>query len=89
MKEDFQKYLISKGYKIVTPAGHPSTVYDYTKRIDYICDQEQLTWEGLSDNISKIISLYGAGGQKQYLGEKSHRSVINALKRFFEFLDSR
>lgn len=31
MKEQFKEYLTKQGYSVTTPAGNPSTVYDYAK----------------------------------------------------------
>lgn len=88
MKEAFKKYLIDRGYKCVTPSGNPSTVDDYCKRVDRITAEENLTWQELAERIDDILPYYDKGGHKQYLGEKSHRSFINALKRFSEFVKS-
>lgn len=86
MKQRFQDYLIKQGYSITTSAGNPSTVYDYAKRIDKVCEWENVTWAGLAQNISAIVAKYDVGGSKEDLGRKSHSAVINALKRFSEFL---
>ncbi len=32
IKSSFQEFLIKQGYKITTPSGNPSTVYDYKKK---------------------------------------------------------
>ncbi|HJA77578.1 MAG TPA: hypothetical protein H9774_12115 [Candidatus Desulfovibrio gallistercoris] len=88
MKEAFKKYLIDRGYKYVTPSGNPSTVDDYCNRVDRITAEENLTWQELAERIDDILPYYDKGGRKQYIGEKSHRSFINALKRFSEFVKS-
>ena len=87
-KQQFEKYLISKGYKTTTPSGHPSTVYDYIKRIDKVCEWESCSWEQLIINISTIVKDYDIGGSKEELGNKSHNSVINALKRLHEYANN-
>ena len=87
MKEQFIEYLISQGYKVETPSGKPSTVYDYSKRIDKVCRLENTTWEGLAKNITYIIVQYDKGGTKEEYGKQSHDAVINALKRFSEYLE--
>ncbi len=87
MKNEFEKFLIEKGYKVTTPSGHPSTVYDYLKRIDKVCEWENKSWAELATNISNIISQYDIGGSKEDLGRKSHNAVINALRRFGEFVN--
>ncbi len=86
MKEKFMDYLTKQGYSLTTPAGNPSTVYDYAKRVDKVCEWENTTWTGLADNINNIVSLYDIGGTKEEYGLKSNRAVINALKRLQEFL---
>ncbi|MGB7606724.1 MAG: hypothetical protein WBL93_14735 [Lutisporaceae bacterium] len=86
MKEQFQKYLIARGYSVKTPAGNPSTVYDYQKRINKICEWENTTWAGLAANIGAFVFLYDVGGEKEEQGKESKSAYINALKRFSEFL---
>ena len=86
MKKRFEEYLIEQGYRVTTPSGNPSTVYDYSKRIDKVCAWEGCTWNELSENISKIVTMYDNGGEKSDLGNLSHRAVINALKQFYNFV---
>lgn len=87
MIKEYEKYLISIGYKQTTPSGHPSTVYQYLKAIRTVCDEESINLIGLKENISTIILKYDVGGEKEAIGAKSHKTVINALKRFEEFLN--
>jgi hypothetical protein len=86
MKEQFERYLIDCGYKQKTPSGNPSTVYDYIKRIDKICEWENISWEQLATNIHIILPQYDVGGNKEDLGKKSHNAVINALRRFSDYV---
>ncbi len=86
MKERFRNYLLTKGYSELTPSGNPSTVYDYIKRIDRVCEWESVNWEILGTRIEQVVLLYDQGGAKEELGNKSHRAVINALRRFNEFV---
>lgn len=86
MKKAFESYLKECGYTIQTPSGNPSTVYDYCRRIDAVARNEGLSWEEMVARIDDILPQYDNGGSKQHLGVKSHRSVINALKRFSEFV---
>lgn len=86
MREHFEKYLKAQGYKEKTPSGQPSTIYQYIKSVDEVCQREGLSWTLLSRNISTIVKIYGIGGEKQNLGEKSHNTVISALKQFQEFV---
>lgn len=85
MKSAFEKYLKDQGYSVETPAGNQSTVYDYIKRVEKVCEWEDITMQELADDIEVIVAKYDVGGEKANLGEKSHRAVINALKRFKEF----
>ena len=86
MKKQFEVYLINRGYKQRTPSGNPSTVYDYIKRIDKVCEWENITWGQLAEDIQTILPQYDIGGEKEDLGRISHRAVINALRRFSEFV---
>ena len=86
MKEQFRQYLIESGYKEITPSGHPSTVYDYIKRIEKVCEWERKNGETLAMNIDTIVAIYDVGGAKEEWGKKSHSAVINALRRYQEFV---
>jgi|GEM_PF-1165008 hypothetical protein len=86
--ECFRKYLVDHGYKEFTPSGHPSTVYDYSKRIKRICNEEGISIAELASNISFYCDLYDIGGEKEEKGEVSHRAVINALKAYREYINN-
>lgn len=87
--ERFEKYLEKKGYSKFTPSGSPSTAYDYSQvRIPFILRNEQIDITELMLNIDYYVSIYDLEGAKEFLGNKSHRSVINALKRFREYCNS-
>lgn len=86
MLENFKRYLIQEGYSEYTPSGNPSTVYDYTKRINKICEREGISITQLADNIVSYVKKYDTFGSEVEFGKKSHSAFINALKRFEEFL---
>ena len=86
MKKEFENYLIEQGYSLKTANGNPSTVYDYQKRIDKVCKWEKCDWATLAQNITTVVVAYDTGGQKEDLGNLSHRAVINALKQFQKFI---
>lgn len=88
MEREFEAFLIDKGYKQYTPSGKPSTVYDYVKRIDKVCEWENITWHNLAQIITIILPQYDSGGIKEELGHKSHNAVICALRCFAEFLSA-
>ncbi len=86
LKAKFKDYLIEQGFKETTSSGNSSTVYDYQKRIDFVCEIENITWNKLVDKIDFIIEQYSPKGIKSELGAKSHNAVISALKQFKKFL---
>jgi len=86
MEEQFRAFLVASGYREFTPSGNPSTVYDYVKRVNKVCEWESCTWEQLACRIGTLARDYDTGGIKEELGNKSHRAVINALLRFQEFV---
>jgi len=85
MLVNFKQYLIQKGYSEYTPSGNPSTVYDYIKRINKICERERISTKQLADNIDDYVKKYDTFGSEEEFGKKSHSSFINALKRFKEY----
>lgn len=85
MLEDFKYFLIEQGNSEYTPSGNPSTAYDYMKRVQRICERENITVKGLAENIDFFIDKYGPTGNESEFGRKSHNSYINALRRFGEF----
>ena len=87
--DKFEEYLENKGYSKLTPKGLPSTTYDYShNRIPFVLQIEKVDITQLILNIDYYVSIYDFNGTKEHLGNKSHRAVINALKRFEEFCDS-
>ena len=88
VQTDYEAYLISAGYEIETPSGHDSTVYAYSKAIaNHVLKNEHITWNGLQGNIYNIVKKYDVGGAMERTGAKSNNTVINALKRFQEFVN--
>ena len=87
MADAFEKYLINKGYKIETDKGKRSTVYFYLDAVELVRSEEGLSWDCLKKNISSVIPQYEKGGAKEVIGARQHRTVIDALKQFSEFVD--
>ena len=85
MLEKFKRFLILNGYSEFTPSGHPSTVYDYTKRIEGICKRERISIHHLAENISFYVERYDTNGSEEDFGRRSHNAFISALKSFQEF----
>jgi hypothetical protein len=83
--ENFKNYLIQNDYKEFTPAGNPSTVYDYVNRVKNILDREKISIQNLATNIDSYVKKYDVDGIEAEYGNVGHRAVINALKRFQDF----
>ena len=83
----FKQYLISAGYCEYTATGNPSTVFSYIHAIKKVLEEEGLFWHTLQRDIKNIVPIYDIGGTKQHIGAKSNCTVINALKRFREFVN--
>lgn len=80
MLKDFENWLLSKRYK-------PNTSIDYASRLERLCRKENFTIEYLAKHLSEIMPLYDKSGKKSCYGRLSHCTVLNALRRFSEFLD--
>ena len=84
----YEDYLIALGYKTETDNGDPSTVYAYIKAVNSVLLEEDISWSTLKANISDIVKKYDEGGAKEAFGCKSNKTVINALKRFEDFVNA-
>lgn len=87
LEKAFEEYLIKAGYKEETASGNPSTVSCYVKGVETVLYEEGISWSTLEANISTIIPKYDVGGEKEHIGAKSNSTVINALRRFEEFIN--
>lgn len=79
MQKQFEQYLQSKNYK-------PTTSIDYPARLERLCRKEKISYEHLAQYLNEIMPQYEKTGKKSSYGKRSHSSVINALRRFAEFL---
>ena len=78
--EKYKSWLGQKGYKF-------STINQYYWGINQIVNEEQyFSWQEVVNNINKLMVDYNTFGSKGHIGEMGHKSVINALRRFKEFL---
>ena len=87
MLKDFYDYLVMKGYKEVTPGGNRSTAPQYVHSIEKVCHYEKISVATLADHIAQYVKEYDVGGIKEERGKESNSTVINALKRFEEFIN--
>jgi hypothetical protein len=65
----------------------PSVVYAYLRYVGLVCREEKMGWKTLLSNIRSIIPLYSEGGAKEEMGNYQNKTVINALKRYRDFVD--
>lgn len=86
MKNAFLEYLLQKGYTETTPSGTPSTAPQYVQAVNRVLQAEHLTWDVTAEEVGSLVTMYDVGGEKEEEGAKGHRIVINALKRFQEFV---
>ena len=86
LERKFLEYLEEAGYKMFTPSGLPSTAFQYVEAIKKVMCNEGVGWEELVVEIIKIVNKYDKHGSKASFGKFGHSTVINALKRFREFV---
>ena len=79
MLNNFKTYLLNQNYKLLTAE-------DYKGRIERLCQKEKINLDTLIKNITSILPDYEKTGKKHAYGKRSHSSVLNALRRFSEFL---
>ena len=79
MQKQFEEYLQSKNYSA-------TTAIDYPARLERLCRKEKFSYEHLAQHLAEIMPQYEKTGKKSSYGKRSHSSVINALRRFAEFL---
>lgn len=80
MQKQFEQYLLAKNYS-------PFTSIDYPSRLDRLCRKEKISYEHLAQHLPEIMPQFERTGKKASYGKRSHFSVINALRRFSEFLN--
>lgn len=76
----FRKYLTGETYK-------PKVVFGYARAVEKVLEEERISIEEFNRRINEICFLYDIGGAKESIGERGHRTVINALKRYREFIN--
>ena len=79
MQKQFEEYLQAKNYSTTTSL-------DYPARLERLCRKEKFSYEHLAQHLAEIMPQYEKTGKNSSYGKRSHSSVINALRRFAEFL---
>ena len=80
-KKGYENFLIENRLSQYTDHGDPSTVYDYSRRIEGVLKREGLNWADLPEHIDSLVQVYDKGGKKEKFGATSHNAVISALKQ--------
>ena len=83
-----ETFMLKNGYSAKTENDTKSTVYSYVTSVKAVMSDEGLDWTSLVKNISSIASLYDIGGAKEEIGDRGNRTVINALRRFEDFVNN-
>ena len=87
-EKDLETFMLKNGYSAKTENDTKSTVYSYVTSVKAVMSDEGLDWTSLVKNISSIASLYDIGGAKEEIGDRGNRTVINALRRFEDFVNN-
>jgi hypothetical protein len=84
----YEAYLEAAGYPVVGVSGNDSTVPAYSRAVEKVIENEGISCVDLEKNIANIVAKYDVCGEFEDIGNKSNKTVINALKRFAEFVES-
>ena len=87
-EKDFETFMLKNGYSAKTENDTKSTVYSYVNSVKSVMSDEGLDWTSLVKQISSIASVYDIGGAKEEIGDRGNRTVINALRRFENFVNN-
>lgn len=85
IRDSYKQWLIKQGLKTETPSKHSSTVTEYLRRIDRICDKyykshDATAWNKLTKNIQALLISYHECQNKEYLINKQN---IDAFLKYF------
>lgn len=95
IKNNFINWLIAQGLSEKTPTGRPSTVYEYQKRIDRLCDKlydwhSSYEWKKFAEKIYPILAIYLIIGNKnepdinEIYDRLQKHDLLNDLERLFK-----
>lgn len=59
----------------------------HTSKKSVVVRKEKFSYEHLAQHLPEIMPQFERTGKKASYGKRSHSSVINALRRFSEFLN--
>jgi hypothetical protein len=79
--------MLKNGYSAKTENDTKSTVYSYLSSVKAVMNEEGLSWADLYHRIFNVVPEYDVGGTKSEIGDRGNRTVINALRRFEDFVN--
>ena len=88
LQDQYELYLEAAGYPVVGISGNDSTVPQYSRAVEKVVEREGLNWNQLKNDIANIVKKYDKNGPEEDYGNRGNKTVINALKRFAEFVES-
>lgn len=88
IEKDFEHFLKVNDYSEETKNGTKSTIYSYVNAVKSVLEDEGLDWTDLMKQIASVIHIYDVGGAKEEIGYKGNHTVINALRRFENYVNN-
>ena len=88
IQERYEMYLEAAGYAVIGVNGSASTVPQYSSAVEKVLEREGLSWNQLKNDIDNIVKKYDKNGAEEDYGNRGNKTVINALKRFQEFVSA-
>ena len=88
LQDQYELYLEAAGYSVIGISGNISTVPQYSRAVEKVVEREGLNWNQLKNDIANIVKKYDKNGSEEDYGNRGNKTVINALKRFEEFVES-
>ena len=77
------------GEYTIASSSVPSTAYQYVNAIEKVRAWEGFSYAEIDENIDELCREYDVGGSNEELGAIGHRTIINALKKYRIFLQSK
>ena len=86
-KDNFINYLRKEGYSEWSANGNETTISKYIYWIERVMRYEMINdWSELTNHIQHLLIRYGEFGEMKSFGQEGHSTVINALRRFMDYL---
>lgn len=90
IRDSYKQWLIEQGLQTRTPSKHSSTVTEYLRRIDRICDKHYKShnaaaWNKLAKNIASMLISYTECQNKEYFINKKN---IDTFLQYFNYISN-